>query len=149
MEAVILVGLQGSGKSTFCRSRFYDTHVRVNLDMLRTRHRERILLDACIAAKQAFVVDNTNPTIADRARSIGPAKAAGFSIVGYYFPMSIEACRERNRARPEEQRVPDLAILGTAKKLESPMLSEGFDILRYVRPDNRGDFIIEEYQDEV
>jgi predicted kinase len=25
MEAVILIGIQGSGKSTFCRERFFDT----------------------------------------------------------------------------------------------------------------------------
>ena len=37
MQVVILIGIQGSGKSTFCRKRFFDTHVRINLDMLRTR----------------------------------------------------------------------------------------------------------------
>jgi len=37
MEAVIFVGLQAAGKSTFYRERFFDTHVRINLDMLRTR----------------------------------------------------------------------------------------------------------------
>ena len=41
VEAVIFVGLQGSGKSTFYRERFFDTHVRLSLDMLKTRHRER------------------------------------------------------------------------------------------------------------
>jgi predicted kinase len=28
MEAVILCGIQGTGKSTFCRERFFDTHRR-------------------------------------------------------------------------------------------------------------------------
>src|SRR4051812_8782542 len=37
MEAVILIGIQGSGKSTFYRERFFDTHVRVSLDLLKTR----------------------------------------------------------------------------------------------------------------
>ena len=54
------MGIQGAGKSTFFKERFFDTHVRINLDMLKTRHREAILLDACIRAKQRFVVDNTN-----------------------------------------------------------------------------------------
>ena len=61
MEAVILIGIQGSGKSTFCRDRFFNTHVRINLDMLKTRHREKLFLDACLAAKQPFVVDNYQP----------------------------------------------------------------------------------------
>ena len=60
MEAVILVGIQASGKTTFYRERFFETHVRLSLDMLRTRHRERLLVAACVAAQQPFVVDNTN-----------------------------------------------------------------------------------------
>ena len=68
MEAVIFCGVQGSGKSTFYTDRLADSHVRINLDMLRTRRREQILLRACIEAKQPFVVDNTNPTIESRRR---------------------------------------------------------------------------------
>jgi predicted kinase len=30
MEAVILVGIQASGKSTFYAQRFFDTHVRIS-----------------------------------------------------------------------------------------------------------------------
>jgi predicted kinase len=149
METVILIGLQGSGKSTFCRQRFYDTHVRINLDMLRTRNRERMLVEACITAKQAFVVDNTNPTVADREQYFGIAKTADFRITGYYFPISIDMCLARNDARPDGKRLPNLAILGTAKRLERPTPSEGFDAVLYVRPDNVGGFTIEEYHDEI
>lgn len=149
MEAVILIGLQGSGKSTFCRDRFYDSHVRINLDMLRTRGREKILFGACIAAKQAFVVDNTNPSVADRQRYIGPAKEAGFTIIGYCFPLGIDVCRARNLSRPEQRRVPDMAILGTAKKLDHPKPSEGFDKIMYARPDGQGGFCVEEYRNEI
>jgi hypothetical protein len=31
MEAVILIGIQGSGESTFCRERFFNTHVRISI----------------------------------------------------------------------------------------------------------------------
>jgi predicted kinase len=41
MEAVIFVGIQASGKSTFYCQRFFATHMRISLDMLRTRRRER------------------------------------------------------------------------------------------------------------
>jgi len=67
-EMILLIGLQGSGKSTFYRERFFATHFRINLDMLRTRRRETLLLDACLAGGIPFVVDNTSPTIAARAR---------------------------------------------------------------------------------
>jgi tRNA(His) 5'-end guanylyltransferase len=41
MEAVILAGIQAAGKSTFCRERFFDSHVRINLDKLDAPFDER------------------------------------------------------------------------------------------------------------
>ena len=91
MEAVIFIGIQGSGKSSFYKGRFFDTHVRINLDMLKTKHRQHLLLSACIEARQPFVVDNTNVTAAARAYFIAPAKAAGFRVTGYYFRSDVKA----------------------------------------------------------
>ena len=76
MEAVILVGLQGAGQSSFYRERFFATHVRISLDLLKTRHRERRLLQACVETGQRFVVDNTNPTRAERA-GLHPGRQGG------------------------------------------------------------------------
>jgi len=133
MEAVILIGIQGSGKSTFCRKNFFDTHVRINLDMLRTRHREALLLRACLEGKQKFVVDNTNITAADRSRYIVPAKAAGFSVVGYYFSSRLEEALMRNRQRTGKSRIPEKGVAGMYNRLELPRKEEGFDLLYYVR----------------
>jgi len=36
MEAVIFTGIQAVGKSTFYKEHFFTTHVRINLDMLKT-----------------------------------------------------------------------------------------------------------------
>ena len=77
MEAVILIGIQGSGKTTFFRERFFDTHVRLSLDLLKTRHRLATLLRECVAAQQPFVVDNTNALKTERREYIEAAKAAG------------------------------------------------------------------------
>ena len=66
MEAIIFIGLQAAGKSSFYRLRFIDSHIRLNLDMLRTRHREQLLFRACLEAKQPVVIDNTNPGKLDR-----------------------------------------------------------------------------------
>src|SRR5260370_37015735 len=117
MEAVIFVGVQGSGKSTFYRERFFDTHVRINLDMLRTRHREQLLLAACLAGKQAFVIDNTNPLPSDRARYIGPAREAGFRVVAYFFETPLADAIRRNHQRGGKQKIPVPAIAGTLRKL--------------------------------
>ena len=144
MESFIFTGLQASGKSSFYKEHFFNTHVRINLDMLRTRNRESILLRACIDARQRFVVDNTNPTAAERVRYILPARAAGFAVVGYYFPPDPVACLARNASRPDNERVPPQAIWATFKKLEPPSLSEGFDALYSVLVSPDGQFIVEE-----
>lgn len=149
MEAVIFIGLPASGKSSFFQQRFCDSHIRLNLDMLRTRHRERILFEACLEAKQPFVIDNTNPGLDDRRRYIEPARRLRFTVVGYYFPIDAETCLARNAQRGGSRRVPDVAIKSVAKKLVRPALDEGFDVLRYVRPDGGGGFVVEEYRDEI
>ena len=149
MEAVILVGIQAAGKTSFYLARFFRTHVRISLDMLRTRHREAILLRACIEAKQPFVVDNTNPTMPERTRYLIPAKAAGFRAIGYYFPPEVEACLARNEARPERERVPPKGLVGTFRRLEIPTLAEGFDELYAVMVDGAGNFVVEGWQGEI
>ena len=133
MNAIIFCGLQGPGKSTFYFRRFAETHVRLNLDMLRTRNREDILLHACLAAQQPIVVDNTNPLPQQRRRYAALAHAAGFRVEGYYFDAPPDECVARNATRAEAARVPELAIRGTAKKFVPPAREEGFDVLYRVR----------------
>jgi predicted kinase len=147
MEAVIFIGVQGSGKSSFYLARFYRTHVRINLDMLRTRHREQLLLSACVEGKARFVVDNTNPTVAERARYIAPARAVGFKVIGYYFRASLTDALRRNSLRQENERVPEKGIIGTYRRLQLPGLAEGFDALYTVAVDElTGGFTVEEWQ---
>jgi predicted kinase len=142
MEVVIFAGIPASGKSTFYMQRFFETHVRINLDMLRTRHREQVLMQACLAARQRFVVDNTNVTREDRARYIVPAKAAHFRVAGYYFQSSLGASIERNRGRSAAREVPVKGITATYHRLEIPTVDEGFDELFYVAINPEGGFTV-------
>jgi predicted kinase len=149
VEAVIFVGLQGAGKSTFYRERYFATHVRINLDMLKTRNRERRFLQTCIATQQRFVIDNTNLTRADRQVFIEAARQAGFRVIGYYFRSRVEDCLRRNAGRPAGQQVPERGILGAASRLQIPGRDEGFDELYYVRIDEGNGFVVEGWKDEV
>ena len=142
MEAVIFVGVQGSGKTTFYRERFFDTHVRVSLDLLRTRHREQLLLAACLAAQQSFVIDNTNPLPGDRARYVGPARNAGFRVIAYFFETSLADAVRRNKGRVGKQRIPIPAVAGTFRKVQAPVPQEGFDEVYTVTIAPEGGFVV-------
>ena len=148
MEAILFIGIQGAGKSTFFQQRFFDTHVRINLDMLKTRYREQVFLSACILAKQPFVVDNTNVRAAERAKYILPAKEAGFRIVGYYFPVPVRHAIGRNQKREGKKKIPVPGILGTQKRLQLPRRAEGFDHLFCVTVTETNEFVLEDCQEE-
>ena len=146
MEAVIFVGIQAVGKTSFFKERFFATHIRLSLDMLRTRHREQILVRACLEAKQPFVIDNTNPTSADRARYISLAKSHRFRVIGYFFQSSLDEALTRNAARTGRECVPEIGLRAALKRLQAPSLSEGFDALYTVRLSD-GVFIVEASSD--
>ena len=137
MELVILIGLQGSGKSTFCGERFAGTHTHVSRDDLRgTRNparRQAEMVDLALGAGRNVVVDNTHARLMDRARLIEQAKRWGAQVVGYYFEPDVRLSLMRNRSRGDSQRVPDVAIFATKKRLTPPSMDEGFDELYSVR----------------
>jgi hypothetical protein len=126
MEAVVLIGIQASGKTAFYQQRFFATHVLISLDLLRTRERESALVETCLRIQQRFVVDNTNVTAAERGRYILPARAAGFRVIGYFFAPA--------------------GFFGTLKRLEAPKRSEGFDELYRVWIARPGEFSLETWQ---
>ncbi len=142
MELVILIGIPASGKSTFFKERFFDTHVRVNLDMLRTRSRERKLFEACLEARAKVVVDNTNPTPGDRRRYIEPARDRGYRVVGFFFESDLASCAGRNQRRAERI-VRQEGLEAILARLVEPSRGEGFDELWHVRIAPGGGFVVE------
>jgi predicted kinase len=152
MELVIFVGLQGSGKSTFYRERFAQTHVLVSKDLLRNNRRperrQRQLIDEALAEGKSVVVDNTNPTPGDRLPLAVLGRAAGARVVGYYFASGLKECLERNRRREGRARVPDVALFAAAKRLRPPSYMEGFDHLYQVRIAGEGGWEVTDWQDE-
>ena len=145
---VILMGLQGSGKSTFFAREFADKGFEhISLDMLKTRRKEAEVLQDCIDNNKDCVIDNTNPTKADRSRYIVPGKHSDFRVVGYFLQSKLADCLERNERR--ERKVPKKGILATFNKIEMPSLQEGFDELNFVCIEN-GEFKISKWiEDEI
>lgn len=130
---LLFIGIQASGKSTFYRQHFFDTNVRISLDLLKTRHREALFMQACLSTQQRFVVDNTNPSREDRMRYIEAARVARFRVVGYFFEPDPAASATRNAQRDARHAVPPAGLFGTLKRLQRPVPEEGFDELYLVR----------------
>ena len=133
---MIFIGLPASGKTTFYHQRFAATHRHISKDhwpaAANKDARQAALISTALSEAVPVVVDNTNPSIADRAAIIALAREHGARTVGYYFTATTREAVGRNRGREGKQRVPDVAIFTKAKRMVVPTREEGFDELNAV-----------------
>jgi predicted kinase len=133
MQLILFIGVQASGKSTFYQHYFARSHLRINLDMLKTRHREKIIFEACIQSKTQCVIDNTNMRKEDRARYMQHALDADFEVIAYYFATDLTSTLQRNAQREGKAKIAEKGVIATYHRLEMPELSEGFSEIYHVQ----------------
>lgn len=142
MELVVLVGLQGAGKTTFYLDRFAATHVHVSKDNFRNNRnrdrRQRQLITEALSAGRSVVVDNTNPTRLERAELIKLGRELGASVRCFFLSTQLSICVAWNSRRDGKARVPVVAICAASKRLQPPGPDEGFDSVEYVYPTQGG-----------
>ena len=148
MEAIIFIGIQASGKSTFYKEYFFNTHIRISRDLLKTKNREKLLFEYCKKTQMPFVIDNTNVSKEIRKKYINISKDMNIPIIGYYFGTNLERSIEWNNKRTEKENIPKVGILGTYNQLEIPSINEGFTKLFYVDIIDTG-FLIKDWNDEI
>lgn len=152
MDLVLFIGLQGSGKSSFYRLRFAETHVHVSKDLWpharRKDARQRRYISEALAAGRPVVVDNTHPSPEVRAPLIALGHEHGARVIGYYFESDLKHCLARNEKRVGRARVPEVALFATVKQLRRPSITEGFEALYHVKLAADGGFVVEEWREE-
>jgi predicted kinase len=139
----VLVGLQASGKTTFCRD-VLTGYVHVSKDNFpnaknRQARQLRLVRDE-LAEGRDVVVDNTNPSPAEWQPLIDVARHGGADVVAYWFPPDMDGSMRRNADRAGRSRVPDIGVAATMARMRHPQTADGFDAVFTVRIANRGGF---------
>jgi hypothetical protein len=142
----VLVGLQASGKTTFCQRMLGPGFVVVSKAHFRhARHpqrRQMHLVEEALSTGRDVVVDNTNPSPQEWAPLIDAARAHGARVIAYWFPPDLAGSLQRNAARPDGARIPEPGLRATRARLLHPRVRDGFDEVFAVEFDGSGGFIV-------
>jgi len=143
MEAIIFVGIPGSGKSTFYQQHFFDSHLRISLDLLNTRNKEQQLIDYALSVHQCVVIDNTNPNAAARQLYIPQFQAKKYKLIAYYFEPNYARACVWNAQRLGKKKIPEVGIRSVLKNIERPTYEEGFDEIFIINLNSKNEFVIQ------
>lgn len=143
MRVVVLIGLPGSGKSTWAATQgaaaLSSDAIRVLLvddATIQTIHSRvfetlRYLLHQRLALGRPLTfIDATNLRPDERRPYIAIARAFGARPEAAFFDIPLEICRERNARR--HRIVPEDAMELMASRLVPPTLEEGFERIEVI-----------------
>lgn len=131
LECIIMVGFQGSGKSTISSliSKKYN-YVIINQDVLKTK--AKCLKEAIknLEDKKCIIIDSTNPSKEHRKEWIDLAKKYDYFVKVINMNTNLDLCKHNNIYRSikkDVKLVPDIAYNMFKSKYEKPNVNENID----------------------
>lgn len=145
-KIVMMCGIPGSGKSTFCQKHLSD-YAYISRDQIRfslltneddyfSKEKEVIKqfiekINSYIQQDCNFIIDATHLTKVSRRKILSQLKKSpqhpANKIWCVYMKTDLNLALKRNSHRKGRERVPDDAIKNMYEKLEIPELNEGFE----------------------
>lgn len=129
LEVIILVGYQGSGKSTIC-NQFPNYHV-ISGDILKTP--TKMIKEASkYINEKSIIFDATNGTIERRKLYIDFANTNNRTVRCIWIDTTIDKAIERIQIRENNggSHVPKIALYKFRKSFVIPDVNEGFELIR-------------------
>lgn len=151
---IVMCGLAGAGKSTFCRTlESAGGWVRVNQDDLKRKGCLDLLSRTVPAVRQGrtkVVVDRCNVSRRDRGEVLDMLQAPPVrEVVCIFFDFPAEDCKRRAAAREDHPTIRKgggaRIIDDQAKRLERPEVAEGFAAVEVVRSFADADALLRRY----
>lgn len=133
-ELVILVGMQGAGKTYYCEH-FLRDYERISQDEGPRSYQGIVtrLHELLLKGVPRIVIDRTNPMREQRKTFAEMAIAAGYYLKIIYFDVPEEICRERIRLRKDHPTLPtdkiEKAIAAYKSNLITPKSDECHELL--------------------
>ncbi|GMH97036.1 hypothetical protein TrST_g5962 [Triparma strigata] len=111
---VILIGIPGSGKSTFASSLPPSAFVTVNQDVLKTRLKcEKLCRSTLLSTSKIPVIDRTNITFDQRNHWYKIAHEFSAHCFLINFEVDVQTCRERCYARKDHPTLNTASAINT------------------------------------
>lgn len=142
---VVLIGLPGSGKSTWAaryghavlssddiRGWLSDDPTNQNIHRRVFSTLRYILRHRLELGRPLTFIDSTSLTRRERRPYIKMGELYDCEVEAVFFDAPVELCQQRNRSR--RRVVPEAAIEDMARRLSWPSVAEGFSRVTVVRP---------------